>query len=294
MPLPLAASSGVEVHDPIGVTDPAHVVEEVTDPAEAEVEQAGGYVRSSEIVSVDDARVSSQPATTPGDRIGAGVEAASPSSPTLVCALSSESAGVVGAPLEPGASPSIVVPGEHTTLPRDVPPGRFAALRELRERGRRLFARPKTMAVLLPVVALGALCMQARPSAPLEPPGSSRIARQTTVASARVDAGQPAIAAPAAHPGSSLSPCPACSDASAPVATSSAPSARAGALPASGAPSRAATLSDARTPQRRALDAAASGAYASAAEQYDALSSAHPEDLAFREAARILHQRAGR
>jgi hypothetical protein len=50
-------------------------------------------------------------------------------------------------------------------------------------------------------------------------------------------------------------------------------------------------LRDARTAERRALDTAASGQEAAAAEQYDALAAAHPETVAFREAARILRGR---
>ena len=62
--------------------------------------------------------------------------------------------------------------------------------------------------------------------------------------------------------------------------------------PASSAKADAPALRDARTAERRALDAAASGQDAAAAEQYDALAAAHPETVAFREAARILRGRA--
>ncbi|MBX3186204.1 MAG: hypothetical protein KF819_04280 [Labilithrix sp.] len=47
-----------------------------------------------------------------------------------------------------------------------------------------------------------------------------------------------------------------------------------------------------RDAERRALDTAASGLDSAAAEQYEALALAHPENIAFREAARILRGRA--
>jgi hypothetical protein len=51
-------------------------------------------------------------------------------------------------------------------------------------------------------------------------------------------------------------------------------------------------LHDTRSAERRALDTVASGLEASASEQYDALAGAHPENVAFREAARILRERS--
>lgn len=56
-------------------------------------------------------------------------------------------------------------------------------------------------------------------------------------------------------------------------------------------PAAAQALRDSRTAERRALDTAASGQDAAAAEQYQALAAAHPETVAFREAARILRGR---
>jgi hypothetical protein len=53
-----------------------------------------------------------------------------------------------------------------------------------------------------------------------------------------------------------------------------------------------AAVRDTRSAERRALDAAASGQDAMAAEQYEALAVAHPESAPFREAARILRERA--
>jgi hypothetical protein len=49
---------------------------------------------------------------------------------------------------------------------------------------------------------------------------------------------------------------------------------------------------DTRTAERRALDTVASGLDTSAAEQYEVLAGAHPDNLAFREGARILRERA--
>lgn len=53
-----------------------------------------------------------------------------------------------------------------------------------------------------------------------------------------------------------------------------------------------AAVRDTRSAERRALDTAASGHDALAAEQYEALAVAHPESGPFREAARILRERA--
>ncbi len=50
-------------------------------------------------------------------------------------------------------------------------------------------------------------------------------------------------------------------------------------------------LHETRTPERRALDTVASGLDDAAAAQYEALARAHPENVAFREAARILRER---
>lgn len=63
--------------------------------------------------------------------------------------------------------------------------------------------------------------------------------------------------------------------------------------PATAEPAKAGApgLRETRTAERRALDTAASGQDASAAEQYDTLAAAHPENVAFREAARILRER---
>jgi hypothetical protein len=47
-----------------------------------------------------------------------------------------------------------------------------------------------------------------------------------------------------------------------------------------------------KTPERAALDAAAEGSFGSAAEQYAALSAQHPDNVAFRESARILGAKA--
>jgi hypothetical protein len=56
-------------------------------------------------------------------------------------------------------------------------------------------------------------------------------------------------------------------------------------------PAPAAGLHDTRTAERRALDTATAGD-GSATEQYEALAAAHPENVAFREAVRILRARA--
>jgi len=50
-------------------------------------------------------------------------------------------------------------------------------------------------------------------------------------------------------------------------------------------------LHETRTAERRALDTVASGLDSAAADQYEALAAAHRENVAFREAARILRAR---
>jgi hypothetical protein len=52
------------------------------------------------------------------------------------------------------------------------------------------------------------------------------------------------------------------------------------------------STSGGRSPEREALDVAAAGSFEDAAKRYDALSAAHPDNTAYREAARILHAKA--
>lgn len=59
-------------------------------------------------------------------------------------------------------------------------------------------------------------------------------------------------------------------------------------------PQVAVGLHETRTPERRALDTVASGLDDAAAVQYEALAKAHPESVAFREAARILRERGAK
>lgn len=59
-------------------------------------------------------------------------------------------------------------------------------------------------------------------------------------------------------------------------------------------PKVSAGLHETRTPERRALDTVASGLDDAAAVQYEALAKAHPESVAFREAARILRERGAK
>jgi hypothetical protein len=58
------------------------------------------------------------------------------------------------------------------------------------------------------------------------------------------------------------------------------------------AASGASAIRDTRSAERRALDAAASGQDALAADEYEALARAQPDRPAFREAARVLRERA--
>jgi hypothetical protein len=48
-----------------------------------------------------------------------------------------------------------------------------------------------------------------------------------------------------------------------------------------------------RTPERAALDSVAAGSFDEAAKRYDALAASHTDDPSYKEAARILHEKAG-
>jgi hypothetical protein len=53
------------------------------------------------------------------------------------------------------------------------------------------------------------------------------------------------------------------------------------------------TAASKRTPERLALDKVAAGSFDDAAKQYDALVASHADDPSYKEAARILHEKAG-
>jgi hypothetical protein len=135
----------------------------------------------------------------------------------------------------------------------------------------------KAIAILIAPALVGALFTM-RP----EPVATARSAAPTTaamiVAAPQASTTQAAVAPSAPLPRVALAAPGASSDAAKATATDPAQA---------GAPG----LRDTRTAERRALDTAASGQDSSAAEQYEALAATHPENVAFREAARILRER---
>ncbi|MDB4937209.1 MAG: Cell division protein FtsK [Labilithrix sp.] len=135
----------------------------------------------------------------------------------------------------------------------------------------------KAIAVLMMPALLGALLMtRSAPAARAHAPGGA--GRTSAVA----------VAAPSATVTTASTTTVAVGASAAPVPSTISTAVESPASPVkAGAPA----LRDARTAERRALDAAASGQDAAAAEQYDALAAAHPETVAFREAARILRGR---
>jgi hypothetical protein len=144
----------------------------------------------------------------------------------------------------------------------------------------------KAIAILMLPALLGALLT-------LRPASSARAS--SAVASASSTAGASQTSAPRA---SGSAPAASASAAVAPAAVASAAVASAGgasvAATAEAVPSKAtpAGLRETRSAERRALDTVASGLDASAAEQYAALAAAHPDNLAYSEASRILRARA--
>ena len=76
------------------------------------------------------------------------------------------------------------------------------------------------------------------------------------------------------------------------IPSSAAPSSLASALKAP--PAFVFAKAGQRTPEREALEAVAAGSFEDAAGDYEALASAHPDDPTFKEAARVLHAKAGR
>jgi hypothetical protein len=174
---------------------------------------------------------------------------------------------------------ALAVSCEHTSDTRDPEPtaagrSRVSALKA----GWAQASLPKkAIAILIAPALVGALFTM-RP----EPVATARSAAPTTaaviVAAPQASTTQAAVAPSAPLPRVALAAPGASSDAAKATATDPAQA---------GAPG----LRDTRTAERRALDTAASGQDSSAAEQYEALAATHPENVAFREAARILRER---
>lgn len=131
----------------------------------------------------------------------------------------------------------------------------------------------KAIAVLMAPAVLGALFVM-RTGTHISP-------RSSDAGRAEPVAAKPMVAQSPGPPKSVAAPQPAATP-SAPTPSSPIEAPKAG----------VAAVRDTRSAERRALDAAASGQDAAAAEQYAALSQANPESVPFREAARILAERA--
>lgn len=205
---------------------------------------------------------------------------ARPSSPTIAIPLEPAARGRAGdslAAIESSVveSSALAVSGENTAGPLPAAaPGPWGRVLEAWQRA----SRPqRALAILMGPAVIGALL-------------SLRSAPVVQQAAPSADLDDVAVVAPEAAP-IAAAPIPAARGA---VATSKAPAGAAGAAAATAAerPKTAAVgLHETRTPERRALDTVASGLDSAAADQYEALAAAHPESVAFREAARILRER---
>ena len=141
----------------------------------------------------------------------------------------------------------------------------------------------KIIAGLLAPTLLAVLAV-AQPAPRPAPVHASTTTVTNAASSASVAAAPPALPLPAAVP----APLPAALPSASAVAATT-PSKPAAKQASKGdAPAR-----EVRTPERRALDAAASGDAVAAAEQYETLAQWHPDNVAYREAARIFRARAG-
>ncbi len=209
---------------------------------------------------------------------------ARPSSPTIaipfepaVAARAADSLAAIEAVIE---SSALAVSGENVASP--VPVTAPARWGRALEAWRRASGPRRALAVLLGPAVIGALLtLRSTPAAPGAAPG----AESAVVRDAVGPAGSPIAAAPVA-----IAPV-----AIAPVTTAggTVKAAAGAAVPSPGDRSKATAvgLHETRTPERRALDTVASGLDGAAADQYEALAAAHPESIAFREAARILRER---
>jgi hypothetical protein len=168
----------------------------------------------------------------------------------------------------------LAVSGERPSSRRDDPTERRRTPATALKTGWTQTSAPrKAIAILMAPLALAIVVMVSRhPSAQArrapDPAATVVVAAPQSTVAARTAVVAPSPSAPAA----------------APVRSSAA-----AAVPAS-APTT--SMKDARSAERRALDAATSGQEASAAQQYAALAIAHPDNVAFSEAARIMRERA--
>ena len=204
---------------------------------------------------------------------------ARPSSPTIaipfepaVAARAGDSLAAIEAVVE---SSALAVSGENVASP--VPVTAPALWGRALEAWRRASGPRRALAVLLGPAVIGALLtLRSTPAAPGAAPG----AESAVVRDAVGPAGSPIAAAPVA-----IAPVT--------IAGGTVKAAAGAAVPSPGDRSKATAvgLHETRTPERRALDTVASGLDGAAADQYEALAAAHPESIAFREAARILRER---
>jgi len=241
--------------------------------------------------------VATAPRTPTTDDLVNGLGRWTPSSPTIRCALptspppeATEAPASVGLTCTPmpasiehvAPESTFAVTGEHRVASSESKATPRGALRALVEKAKGLSGPRKASAVMMvPTLVLGIFVLRGGRQASIEDGQTTPTSRTTaTSASASV---------PTAAPSASMAPA---ITTAAPSAIPSSPRPRPSTAPTTAAVSK--PLSDGRTAERRALDTAASGSYASAAEQYEALAGAHPENAAFRQAARILRQRVSR
>jgi hypothetical protein len=153
----------------------------------------------------------------------------------------------------------------------------------------------KAIAILMLPALLGAL-LTLRPAP--SPRASSGVvaSASATEGASQTSAPRAFASAPAALASAPVASAPVASapSAAAPAASAAIPSTATASAAATPEPSKATPpgLRETRSAERRALDTVASGLDASAAEQYAALAAAHPDNVAFSEASRILRARA--
>ncbi len=202
---------------------------------------------------------------------------ARPSSPTIAIPFEPPASPRVGDSLAAIESSALAISGENTAGPLPAqgggPRGRVLEAWQQASGPRRLLA-----VLLAPAVIGGLLTLRSAPAPSHPSPGAdTAVTRDAVGPEGSSPAATPVAAAPV-----TATPDPATKGVAAPTPAQATPPDR---------PKSAVGLHETRTAERRALDTVASGLDSAAADQYEALAAAHPENVAFREAARILRAR---
>ena len=254
-------------------------------------------------VEAPEERASSMPPTIPSDglipvpftpyQVPFKVAASRPSAPTMAIALPSDgSTGEAGYDSSPPHAfdsidgierSALAFSGETSSTPSgamvDSTAVKRGRLAELAHGWKRASIAKRAIAILMVPALIGALFTM-RPTSQAR--AESEVVSAPAATDAKVAATPQATASPTVRPVAIASAIPIASATPVAGATATAPRAKAD----------TAGLRDTWTAERKALDTVASGLDTSAAEQYEVLAGAHPDNLAFREAARILRERA--